>query len=101
MRRLIELCETDIDLVVRKPEWASSAFLETVLAVPLPSWPEGELRDLWLVEPAEADRLVQTAHGAKDRYHWFLERFYVSAGWSVASESRKDSGRRAWMLVAS
>ncbi len=100
MRRLIELCETDIDLVVSRPGWASVGFLEQVLAVPLPDWPEPELRELWLGHPAEADLHVQRSHGAADRYLWFLERFYLSAGWTVAAETRKGSGRRSWMLVA-
>ncbi len=99
MRQLIELSETDIDFVVNRPNWASDSFLETVLAISLPSWPEPALRVLWIEQPGDADRHVQQKYGAADRYLWFLESFYINAGWTLAGTAWKESGRRSWTLV--
>ena len=95
MRQLIEIFETDIDLFVSRPGWASEGFLEKVLGIPLPSWPNSSEREMWGSSPAEADGY----YGAKDKYFWFVERFYLEAGWKLKDIGRVESGKRAWALT--
>ncbi len=93
MTQLIEIFETDIDLFVSRPGWASEAFLEKVLGISLPSWPDASVRDLWVSSPADGH--VTEHYGAKDRYLWFVKHFYLDAGWKLKGIAMAGSARRA------